>query len=278
MLTLDLSSIRSTSNLKVKNQQRAVIPEIILYETATSSEHERQIDLTRKLSSLCISNPGLIYSGKDPAQLMQEQKGTHHRQRLGAVVNTSSSRFTLTPEVFAVDDWSKKIAVIHQSTAVSFYEDRKIFLHEVANAFCRYLEIYAPDRLKQVRSNKARAYELALEDTLHPETIRQFTQILLRDGTEKRYLSKDWQHALSNNPNNYALGRLTRLFIWYCYIGMANHSKDFRNAMEDMQYVFLASYTNTLATEDKGMRAAASNLWPYIKLLSFTQCFENHKG
>lgn len=242
-----------------------------MYEIATTSDSSRKEDIARKLRNLCLNNPGQIYSGKDPAQLIREQKGQVHKLRAGSIVNQLSSRYTQNPNTNTVDDWADMLDVIANSTAANMYLSRKVYLKEVARIFSSYLELHAPDRLKSIRSHKTNTHELALEDSLHPVAIQQFSRILLRDGEEPRYLSQDWQRALADRPNDFALGRLARLFIWYCYVGAANH--DGRNSMEDMQYVFLASYTNSLVTEDNGMKEAAKILWPKINCLSSTECF-----
>jgi hypothetical protein len=81
-----------------------------------------------------------------------------------------------------------------------------------------------------------------------------------------RYRSDPWQKALAQFPDSRAIGRWTRIILWYMVKWAAGETSGFENNWDDAHYAFAASYTGHIATEDGGLRTMVQTLFPDCRI------------
>ena len=83
-----------------------------------------------------------------------------------------------------------------------------------------------------------------------------------------RYGAPDWRRALGCFPDKAGMGRWARILLWYAVWHAVGKTRVFLNNYDDAHYLFAASYTRHLATEDNRLKEAAAALFPQIKIIS----------
>lgn len=282
LISMDLSSLLSSrpssTPTRLKDSLRILLPEVLLHEIADSSRGPSQaVCNANELKHFCISNLGRVLVGKDSSKLIREQKDIGHRLHAGACINHISSRFLNSPHIIQDHNW---VAVLQsvKNKGNQNIKARKSFLHTIAPAFQTFLDQRDPNWLSRVRASQGcDRNRLLKEEANQPQLLEGFLKLLLQnDAPGSKYLRKPWITHLPLNPDSYALGIIAKLMIWYSALYAADERRDYENATEDMQYIFLATYTGNLATQDKGMARAAKTLWPYVNIVPTSELFDTN--
>lgn len=266
-----MSSFRSTRCVRLLPQVKAVVPELMLLEIAESN---LDVPLGVKLQKLCMENQERVLVGKDSAIMIREQNNLTRIPRGAACINWQSTRF-LTRAYMELKDWALILDAVRNSRTASNIAARKLFLNQMRQGFEWFLEKFDPISLNRLRQHQGEDQtQLIVRETSDPIVIREFVKLIFGDDPRAQfYLNPTYLETVSQRPNDFAIGRVARLVSWYCALHAAGNRKDHRNAIEDIQYTFLASYLKKLATEDKGMQRCAKALWPDIQLLNQAEVF-----
>ena len=91
--------------------------------------------------------------------------------------------------------------------------------------------------------------------------------VLIRDNP--RFRGRAWKSRLQTFPDRTAIGRWFRILLWYSLQWVTRPDiprEKFGNNWDDAHYLFCASYTMHLATDDIGMAEAAQAILPQIKV------------
>jgi len=85
-----------------------------------------------------------------------------------------------------------------------------------------------------------------------------------------RYRTPVWQDALSVFPDKFAIGRLTRILVWYLFQCGFGATKRFDNSWDDAQYAFMATYTKRIATNDRALQRCVRAVVPGVAIADET--------
>lgn len=83
----------------------------------------------------------------------------------------------------------------------------------------------------------------------------------------QRYRTRRWQKALNVFPDVKAVGRMSRIMVWYAMELVAERTRRFENNLEDSEYAFTASYTKYLATNGARLKEMVRALFPDVAIL-----------
>jgi hypothetical protein len=116
--------------------------------------------------------------------------------------------------------------------------------------------------------HKAVLRELMGDGSKHLDVIRRpGIHRMLVARNNPRYASPDWQRTLACFPDKAAMGRWARIILWYAVQHAAGRTRGFENNYEDSHYLFTASYTRHLVTEDVALQRAVAALFPYVRII-----------
>jgi hypothetical protein len=143
-----------------------------------------------------------------------------------------------------------------------WYEECQKFRREfieVSREVCRLLKDGDPDFAKQLRSNKAHCADKIREP---------FIGSVIPQARNAAYQTDVWRKRLDLFPDEYAVGRMSRLYVWYGFHFVSSgSSRKFQNNFDDAAYAFAASYSGYLFTGDMGLRACVKAIFPHVTLL-----------
>jgi len=91
--------------------------------------------------------------------------------------------------------------------------------------------------------------------------------LALAPGNE-HYRTVAWRDALNLFPDIKAIGRMSRIIIWYALELASGRTSGFGNNLEDSEYAFTASYTYSIATNDKRLRDLLRAAFPSVSIIS----------
>jgi hypothetical protein len=139
------------------------------------------------------------------------------------------------------------------------YENLRSGFVSHAHQFTNYLRNTHPRMLEEVQGAKSKQSELATIPDVHVPLIQR---------NNRRYRKYAWRRTLSVFPDRAAIGRWSRLIMWYAIMHAAGRTKRFDNNFDDAHYGFLASYAGHLVTHDDLLAETVSVLFPKTRIHS----------
>ena len=273
---IDLNIIRSmpANHRQLTVDGNLVVPEIIGHEIATTTNGESTSNhLYQKLRALCGMASGRIYVGKHSAMMIKEQTKISQYVCGGSCINESSSRFLQEPYISDESRWVDGMKFEREKPSNSITTGKK-YLDWLGKTFKSWAEKRDPDWVKEIKTKPDRRSQIIAEDSMDPEVISTFLRITLEVTTNdkwvwsKRYENPDWIRAISENPNKYPIGRMIRQYFYFASLSAAGVNENrLKNTVEDMEYIFLASYLGCIVTEDKEMQRCVGSLWPSVEII-----------
>lgn len=91
---------------------------------------------------------------------------------------------------------------------------------------------------------------------------REIVSLFARRASAKVRRSREWQRALCVFPDRHAIGRWTRIVLWYVTKRIRGDSDKGKNNPFDAQYAFLSTYTKKIVTGDKDLQKCVRDIVP----------------
>lgn len=129
---------------------------------------------------------------------------------------------------------------------------------ETGESFTKWLTVERPDVLERARHDEMTLVAVIRHASIHVPFIVE---------NNRRFGTSDWRRTLSVFPDRAAIGRWTRLVMWYALQHAIGRTKRFENNFDDAHYAFMASYCLYLVTADLGLTRAVQALFPKVRVV-----------
>lgn len=247
-IVLDLNLLRARRPLPATGA--FVIPDILAAEVCTSDNPEVSIRVLEEALRAIGPHRLLV------ARYWHELSRREAPRALVPPGEIVQPKYTL---MLAKALSGRRPGLVLDDTDIGQYErDRAAFVG-LAKRFSVWMDSAQKNRLKILRNEPASMLEFIQGPAIHCQFIAR---------NMPRYSSPDWQKVLAAFPDRAAIGRWTRIALWYAAQYAVGKTRKFENNYDDSHYLFTASYTRYLATNDARLKEAASALFPQIRCIS----------
>lgn len=230
-----------------------VLPHRLFFEAATSSRPRKLLHKAEQFLTQ-HSMLGRVLIGRDPLDVASREICPQDvRTEIDHVIDIETSDEVREAQVRGeVLDLSKMDEIVRSDEAV---DEAKRFFNQTSVNYAKWARNERPEMLSVV----SREFQSNAPRWEHVARVAE-TAVALHP----RYQSADWQSELSSFPTRSAVARYLQIYAWYMSLRAARADTadaHFGNNFDDLHYVFLASYTNHLRTDDKGMASACISLF-----------------
>lgn len=138
------------------------------------------------------------------------------------------------------------------------YEELRNTFVEKCDAFAQWMDIHHPDWRRRNSSEKEQ-----LDFIRTPHIVLDYAiGGSARMGADRA----QWEPALNCFPDRLAIGRWTRIILWYMMQRSIGATKDFANNWDDAHHAHLASYTGSILTKDAKLVRLIKAVFPYVRV------------
>jgi hypothetical protein len=267
LVVLDLCILRARPEDFVGPDEGLVIPDALIVEVMTGNRVDAEpAALGRWLKRFADR----VYIGSYWWDLIKAEPSCNKLARPEEAINgayTVEFRKWITAEEPTA--WPEMFKAMRQSEFIKThgYTIGRARFMELVGLFENWVSDSRPDWIATaVKGTKKDWATFVRQEDIAADVARVWMQLMDGMDAMARYNSEPWKRALIGFPDRFAIGRWSRLLLWYMMAWVRKQRRDFENNWDDMHYAFVASYTGHLATRDRGMREAVTALFPNCRI------------
>jgi hypothetical protein len=262
LVVVDLCLLRQRPEKFVGDDEGIVIPDIMMGEIAEAGDEHRPGSFAKWAARFASK----IYIAGYLWDVMRHETSPNKLAPQLAIINWDLTR-EFRKQIQDWEQWSARFEQLRRH-GLKEHEKEKARFQELEDLFLQWAS-QQPEgsyfkRLATRRLSKMERIEEARSIGAAADFAPTMMHLLDHPDQLPRYNSEAWHGALSEFPDRRAVGRWSRLMLWYVMCRAAGENS--RNNWEDAHYAFIASYTGHVATEDAGLREAVEACFPNVRL------------
>lgn len=240
---IDLSWLRAQKPRTLSNRSIYLVPDGLVAEAIGSDEPAARLRHIWRWVCLNTKNLWISHPWDYVATLELERGSPIEFDQLINRKVTEQLRHVVLKESW--DDWEGPVAAGRMSDKFQNYERKRNFFVEVG----KFLASTGPGHADIKRDDSTGSDGVSDALRMHvqsPELPWLFATAMLRD-----YVSQEWESRIAAFPDRYAVGRIARIICCRFYMASVGLTKDLHNSWDDLQYAFLATYTQHFYCKDQ---------------------------
>lgn len=227
----------------------------------------RGYSYAEKLFRILRRNRGRILVARDPEQLIAMQRDPNTLISPQQLIDQEWTTELATAELPNSEELVERIEdVVATDQSLRDYERRRDTFCDDCNAWAVMARSqFEPKLFNQLASDTEARRQVLRE----PNLVWGWIEARIKKDADGygRFNSQEWRSAVEQWPDRCAIGRWLR--IMYAYgiwrqITPEGDDHKFENNWDDARYVFLASYTGWLATNDGGLKQLVADIFPKV--------------
>jgi hypothetical protein len=249
-VVLDWGWIRALSRPKLPTGYSYLVPEVALFEPATSS---RPAAFMEKMRAFSVETCRNLYIAQHWNHLADFETGP------GILVDRHSIAHARVSDLIAQrgsprrGEWACRTA--GNPDAITDYTSRKASFDQIREEFAT--------RALQTAQHSGFDPRAVSWDDIYASIRTPEAPLPLLIHEMPKYDTPSWREALGVFPDRHVVGRYARLLLWYiCKALKIRSTKRLKNDWEDFHYALLASFADQFWTRDSELARTVREVFP----------------
>jgi hypothetical protein len=254
MLVLDWNLIQSMpSEVDVPERYECVVLDQMFHEVVNKDPGYDE-GAIRKLGRWAARNVHRLWVGHTPEKLFERQFDTGKPLSVQDIIHPGHTRELRRTASLPDYDWT---APLRGARDLEPVRNRRHQIETLVRLCTAIAEVWRSQPGKRT-PNADEKGDWIRQAHLVTDLVERFLHERWR---------REWRRQVDNDPNRFAVVRWARFVAWYCLRRAEGHTRKYENNFDDAHYGLLASYAGHLGTADKGLREAATTIFPKLRVL-----------
>lgn len=260
-VVVDLNALEEGLHHYIRDEDHVVLPHMVMSDLAGIKEDKRINKHINCLPGWLRARGNQVWLARDWATLEELESSPDLRITDLGWRDDEGSKALRPGKDATSEQWLQSFKDFESSIGRQRVDDGRKAFFDGCEKIGKGMMINEPHLVSQVKSSQC--WRTGVARLVRKPIMGHILGIM-----EPKYRTQEWNDALERFPDEFAIGRMSRIMCWYSLLQAAGIRKVQSNDFEDTAYAHAASYTGYLATEDSHLCDMVRAVFENVTIIS----------